>query len=85
MFDNFCDSSAGRMARKDFIEIMHSALDMTNTGNVDYSYKNFDPNNNSYISMEDWCRGMSVVLRGNLEEKALHCFEVRSLLVRGEG
>lgn len=64
------------MSRKEFIEVMHNSLDMTNTANADYSYKNFDPNNNSYISIEDWCRGMSVVLRGSLDDKIKHCFEV---------
>ncbi|XP_034253536.1 EF-hand calcium-binding domain-containing protein 1-like [Thrips palmi] len=75
VFHKLTRGSRGRMSRKDFIEIMHSALDMTNTGNADYSYKNFDPNNNSFIGMEDWVRGMSVVLRGTLEEKVTHCFE----------
>lgn len=65
----------GKMLRKDFIEIMHSALDMTNTGNVDYSYKMYDLNNTSYISMEDWCRGLSVALRGTLDEKIKYCFQ----------
>ena len=64
------------MSRRQFIDIMSSALDMTHYGNVDYSYKNFDPNNNSYISMEDWCKGLSVVLRGTLDEKINFCFEV---------
>ncbi|KAJ1531587.1 hypothetical protein ONE63_000259 [Megalurothrips usitatus] len=74
-FHKMTRGTKGRMSRKDFIDIMHSALDMTSAGNADYSYKNFDPNNNQYIGMEDWCRGMSVILRGSLEEKARYCFE----------
>lgn len=66
------------MSRKEFIDIMHSALDMTNTANADYSYKNYDPNNNSFIGMEDWCKGMSIMLRGTLDEKINYCFEVGS-------
>ncbi|KAK3925875.1 EF-hand calcium-binding domain-containing protein 1 [Frankliniella fusca] len=78
VFHKLTRGTKGKMSRKDFIEVMHSALDMTNSGNVNYSYKNYDPNNMQYISMEDWCRGLSVALRGTLDEKIKYCFQTQA-------
>ena len=35
-------------------------------------FKAFDRDNDSFVNMEDWVKGLSVFLRGSLEEQ-MHC------------
>ncbi len=39
-------------------------------------FKAFDLDNDGYISLEEWVKGLSVFLRGDFGEKKKFCFEV---------
>ena len=39
-------------------------------------FKAFDKDNDSKISAEEWVRGLSIFLRGNLKEHIKFCFDV---------
>ncbi|XP_044151725.1 EF-hand calcium-binding domain-containing protein 1 isoform X1 [Bufo gargarizans] len=42
-------------------------------------FRGFDKDNDSYISVSEWIEGLSVFLRGTLDEKIKYCFEVYDL------
>ncbi|XP_072532195.1 calaxin isoform X1 [Salminus brasiliensis] len=46
-------------------------------------FRAFDNDNDSYISVKEWVEGLSVFLRGSLDEKIKYCFEVYDL--NGDG
>ncbi|XP_067854250.1 calaxin isoform X2 [Heptranchias perlo] len=46
-------------------------------------FRAFDKDNDSYVSMREWIEGLSIFLRGTLDEKIKFCFEVFDL--NGDG
>ncbi|KAK2151267.1 hypothetical protein LSH36_369g03043 [Paralvinella palmiformis] len=51
-------------------------FDITDDIMMDRVFKAFDTDNDSFISMEEWIKGMSVFLRGTLPEKTKFCFYI---------
>jgi Ca2+-binding EF-hand superfamily protein len=49
---------------------------MTDDLIMDRVFKAFDRDNDGYISLEEWVRGLSIFLRGTLNEHTAFCFEV---------
>ncbi|KAL4222168.1 EF-hand calcium-binding domain-containing protein 1 [Mactra antiquata] len=68
--------------RSAFRDILHRHFDMTDDVLMDKVFKAFDADNDGYISDEEWVIGMSVFLKGTLEEQSRFCFGVYAL--RGE-
>lgn len=66
------------MDRKYFRKIMYELLDMQNDILIDRIFSAFDKHNKLYINMESWVLGMSIFLRGTLEERIHFCFAVRA-------
>ncbi|XP_075067917.1 calaxin isoform X1 [Mixophyes fleayi] len=42
-------------------------------------FRGFDKDNDGYISVTEWTEGLSVFLRGTLDEKIKYCFEIYDL------
>jgi Ca2+-binding EF-hand superfamily protein len=49
---------------------------MTDDLIMDRIFKAFDKDVDGFINMEDWVRGMSIFIRGTMEERQKFCFEV---------
>ncbi|NWU70408.1 EFCB1 protein, partial [Pterocles burchelli] len=88
LFDTLVAESRSRFAapgfdRNMFRETLHSAFGMTDDMMMDRVFHIFDRDNNGCISVVEWVEGLSVFLRGTLEEKMKYCFEVYDL--NGDG
>jgi len=56
---------------------------MTDDIIMDRVFRAFDKDSDSYVSMEEYVKGLSVFIRGNVEEKLAYCFDVYDL--NGDG
>ncbi|XP_074938940.1 calaxin isoform X1 [Phalacrocorax aristotelis] len=88
LFDTLVAESSNRFAavgfdRNMFRDTLHSAFGMTDDMIMDRVFRTFDRDNNSCISVVEWVEGLSVFLRGTLEERIKYCFEVYDL--NGDG
>ncbi|KAM9574676.1 calaxin isoform 1-T2 [Guaruba guarouba] len=88
LFDKLVAESSSRFAaagfdRNMFRDVLHSAFGLTDEMIMDRVFRTFDRDNNSCISVTEWVEGLSVFLRGTLEEKIKYCFEVYDL--NGDG
>ncbi|NXN76051.1 EFCB1 protein, partial [Himantopus himantopus] len=76
-------SAAVGFDRNMFRDALHSAFGMTDDVLMDRVFRTFDRDNDSCISVVEWVEGLSVFLRGTLEERIKYCFEVYDL--NGDG
>ncbi|XP_059206063.1 calaxin [Centropristis striata] len=65
--------------RGKFRSILHNTFGMTDDMIMDGVFRTFDKDNDSFISMREWVEGLSVFLRGTLDEKIKYCFHVYDL------
>ncbi|XP_035688057.1 EF-hand calcium-binding domain-containing protein 1-like [Branchiostoma floridae] len=68
-----------KMDRATFREVLHYTFAMTDDILMDRVFRGFDQDNDSYVSAQEWVQGLSVFLRGTMEEKMKYCFEVYDL------
>nr|CAG6016156.1 unnamed protein product [Menidia menidia] len=61
-------ASAG-LDRGRFRGILHNLFGMTDDMIMDGVFRTFDKDNDGFISVEEWIEGLSVFLRGTLDEK----------------
>nr|XP_025146633.1 EF-hand calcium-binding domain-containing protein 1 isoform X3 [Bubalus bubalis] len=59
-----------------FRVILHSIFGMTDDVLMNRVFFAFDKDNDNYINVKEWVKGLSVFLRGTFEEKLKFCFEV---------
>uniref|UniRef100_A0A663DSN8 Calaxin n=2 Tax=Aquila chrysaetos chrysaetos TaxID=223781 RepID=A0A663DSN8_AQUCH len=88
LFDTLVAESSSRFAaagfdRNMFRDTLHSAFGMTDDMIMDRVFRTFDKDNDSCINVVEWVEGLSVFLRGTLEERIKYCFEVYDL--NGDG
>ncbi|XP_006155601.1 EF-hand calcium-binding domain-containing protein 1-like [Tupaia chinensis] len=69
--------------RNTFRRILHSIFGMTNDMLMNRVFFAFDEDNDNYINVKEWVKGLSVFLRGTFEEKLKFCSEVYYL--NGDG
>uniref|UniRef100_A0A8D0UXI4 Calaxin n=1 Tax=Sus scrofa TaxID=9823 RepID=A0A8D0UXI4_PIG len=69
--------------RNTFRNILHVTFGMTDDMIMDRVFRGFDKDNDGCVSVSEWVYGLSVFLRGTLEEKMKYCFEVFDL--NGDG
>ncbi|KAK6491431.1 EF-hand calcium-binding domain-containing protein 1 isoform X1 [Huso huso] len=69
--------------RGKFRSILHNTFGMTDDMIMDRVFRAFDKDNDSNVSVKEWIEGLSVFLRGTLDEKIKYCFEVYDL--NGDG
>ncbi|XP_048366333.1 calaxin isoform X2 [Sphaerodactylus townsendi] len=65
--------------RNSFRNILHVTFGMTDDMIMDRVFRAFDKDNDSCVSVTEWVEGLSIFLRGTLEEKIKYCFDVYDL------
>jgi len=65
-----------RLDRNKFRDVLHNTFDMTDDILMDRVFRAFDKDMDSNLSQEEWVLGLSVFLRGTLEERVAYCFNV---------
>uniref|UniRef100_A0A1B6LX04 EF-hand domain-containing protein n=1 Tax=Graphocephala atropunctata TaxID=36148 RepID=A0A1B6LX04_9HEMI len=71
------------MDRKYFRKVMYTLLDFSNDHLIENIFSAFDRENRLVITKESWLLGMSLLLRGSLDERIAFCFKVYDFM--GEG
>ncbi|XP_039592808.1 EF-hand calcium-binding domain-containing protein 1-like [Polypterus senegalus] len=69
--------------RSKFRNILHNTFGMTDDMIMDRAFRAFDKDNDGFISIKEWIEGLSVFLRGTLDERIKYCFDVYDL--NGDG
>ncbi|XP_051046904.1 calaxin [Phodopus roborovskii] len=69
--------------RNAFRNILHVTFGMTDDMIMDRVFRGFDKDNDGCVNVSEWIHGLSLFLRGTLEEKMKYCFEVFDL--NGDG
>ncbi|XP_072365387.1 calaxin isoform X2 [Scyliorhinus torazame] len=69
--------------RTKFRNVLHTTFGMTDDMIMDRVFRAFDKDNDSYVNMKEWVEGLSIFLRGTLDEKIKFCFDVFDL--NGDG
>lgn len=72
-----------KLDRTTFRDILQNYFEMTQDLLMDRVFRAFDKDNDSLISLEEWVKGMSVYLRGDLKERSKFAFNVYDL--NGDG
>jgi Ca2+-binding EF-hand superfamily protein len=75
----FTEQTLTKLERSKFRDVLHNEFDMTDDLIMDRVFKAFDRDNDGYVSLEEWVRGLSVFLRGTMTEHVQFCFEVYDL------
>jgi Ca2+-binding EF-hand superfamily protein len=73
----------GEMDRILFREVFQRQFGMTNDIMLDQMYYFFDADHEGSISITEWIKNLSVLLRGNLDEQIKYCYTVYDL--NGDG
>ncbi|TKS88477.1 EF-hand calcium-binding domain-containing protein 1 [Collichthys lucidus] len=71
--------AAHGLDRGAFRTILHNMFGMTDDMIMDGVFRTFDKDKDGFISMREWIEGLSVFLRGTLDEKIKYCFDVYDL------
>ncbi|NWS66691.1 EFCB1 protein, partial [Crotophaga sulcirostris] len=84
LFNTLVAKSSGRSAavgldRIVFQDTLYCAFGMTDDVLMDRVFCIFDRDNDNCIDVVEWVQGLSVFLRGTLEERIKYCFEVYDL------
>ncbi|KAK0134940.1 EF-hand calcium-binding domain-containing protein 1 [Merluccius polli] len=66
-----------------FRNILHNTFGMTDDMLTDGVFRAFDKDNDCFVSVKEWTEGLSVLLRGTLDEKIKYCFDVYDM--NGDG
>lgn len=70
------ERTQNNMTKDQFLEILHSTLDMTDTNMTDIVLTAVNKKSSNYISEELWLKTLSLFLRGNIEEQIKFCYTV---------
>ncbi|XP_037552295.1 EF-hand calcium-binding domain-containing protein 1 [Nematolebias whitei] len=65
--------------RERFRGFLHSVFGMSRDTMMDGVFRAFDKDRDGFISLKEWIQGLSVFLRGTLDEQIKHCFSVYDL------
>ncbi|XP_035537896.1 EF-hand calcium-binding domain-containing protein 1 isoform X2 [Morone saxatilis] len=71
--------AAHGLDRGGFRSILHNIFGMTDDMIMDGVFRTFDRDPDGFVSVDEWIEGMSVLLRGTLDEKIEYCFNVFDL------
>ncbi|XP_062266584.1 calaxin-like [Platichthys flesus] len=65
--------------RSRFRTLLYNMFGMTDDMLMDGVFRTFDKDNDSFVNEKEWVEGLSVFLRGTLEERIKYCFNVYDL------
>ncbi|XP_069770042.1 calaxin isoform X2 [Narcine bancroftii] len=65
--------------RNKFRNVLHTTFGMTDDMIMDRVFRAFDKDNDGYVSMKEWIEGLSIFLRGTLDEK-IKCLPCMSIM-----
>lgn len=74
------------ITKNQFRDVLHSGFDMTDDGLMERIFTALEKGTAAHphlVSMETWANAFSLFLRGSLEEKINHCFQVYDVM--GDG
>lgn len=76
---------SNRVDRIKFRDLLHDKFMMSDDFFMDRVFRAFDRDNDGFLSHEEWAHGMSVFLRGTLNQKIdcereLYCLQYRAAL-----
>eukprot|EP00053_Salpingoeca_punica_P003838 m.45479 g.45479 ORF g.45479 m.45479 type:complete len:203 (-) comp12448_c0_seq1:197-805(-) len=72
-----------KIDRNIFREVLHKSFNMTDDHMMDRVFRAFGKNNENALCEEEWTSGMSVFLRGSLDEQIEYCFSIYD--INGDG
>lgn len=64
-----CLSPDGKVDRVKFRDILHDHFSMSDDYFMDRVFRAFDKDSDGFVSKEEWVLGLSVFLRGSLDDK----------------
>jgi len=73
------DKPHKKLERIKFRDILHNSFGMTDDMLMDRVFRAFDQDNDGYVNHDEWVMGLSVFLKGVLEEKTKYSFSVYDL------
>ncbi|CAB1436045.1 unnamed protein product [Pleuronectes platessa] len=65
--------------RSRFRTLLYNMFGMTDDMIMDGVFRTFDKDNDSFVNEKEWVEGLSVFLRGTLDERIKYCFNVYDL------
>ncbi|XP_033761969.1 EF-hand calcium-binding domain-containing protein 1-like [Pecten maximus] len=74
--DSHGKSDITKMERQRFTDVLYAEFRMTDDVLIDRIFRAFDVDADSYISAEEWVLGLSIFLRGSVEEQIKYTFKV---------
>ncbi|XP_076349557.1 calaxin-like isoform X2 [Tachypleus tridentatus] len=76
---NFKKMTTSKLERTTFREVLYNTFEMTDDILMDRIFRTFDADSDGIIDFEEWVTGLSIILRGTLDEKTDFCFKVYDL------
>ena len=76
--------TSDRIDRVKFRDLLHDTFGMSDDFFMDRVFRAFDKDTDGYLSQEEWVCGLSVFLRGTLDEKIKFCFFIYDLNSDGQ-
>ncbi|ESP01559.1 hypothetical protein LOTGIDRAFT_139478, partial [Lottia gigantea] len=83
MFKHLCGPDKKKLDRPTFRDVLITRFKITDDFLMDRVFKAFDTDNDSYLKAEEWVRGLSIFLKGEVEDLIKYCFIVYDL--NGDG
>jgi len=68
--------NSGKLDRTMFRDILHNQFKMTDDIIMDRVFRVFDQDNDTCVSADEWVKGLSTFLRGNIDDRIKFCFAV---------
>jgi len=68
--------NSGKLDRTMFRDILHNQFKMTDDIIMDRVFRVFDADNDTCVSADEWVKGLSTFLRGNIDDRIKFCFAV---------
>ncbi|ESO04613.1 hypothetical protein HELRODRAFT_79024, partial [Helobdella robusta] len=72
-------SARTKLDKMKFREFLYSHFNLTDDLIMDRIFKAFDKNNEGYVAVDSWLRGLSIFIRGSTDEHISFCFDLYDL------